>query len=97
MLRLIAGLSVVVFALSFLAAADPTNADEVYLPRGHAYGPDFDVLPPLNSSSDRINAMADIREAELRREQRDQRIFQEQFDMFIDLNLSRPGRGYSPY
>jgi len=69
----------------------------VFIPHGHVYGPDSELLPPLNSEADRIDAAADVREVELQRELREQREFQEQFDLMIDLNLYRPGRPYTPY
>jgi hypothetical protein len=97
MTRCVARLSISVFALGMLAATTVVQADQNYVPRGHAWAPGDVFLPPLNSEQDRINAMADAREAELQREMREQRIFEEQFRMMIDLHEWRPGRSYEPY
>ena len=83
------------------SAAMPTLADDNYtpnyIPRGHAYGPVEDYLPPLNSKRDRINAQADIREAEIQRSNRETRILFEQMRRQDNLDFFKPGRSYSPY
>jgi len=73
------------------------NYTPTYIPKGHAYGPLQDALPPLNSRRDRINAQADIREAEIQRSNRETRIMFEQFRLQDNLDFSKPGRSYSPY
>ncbi len=95
--RIVVAMSVFAAFSGLAATTQPVSADEYYIPRGHAYGPGMEVLPPLNSEQDRINAMADIREAEIQRRLREERMFQEQFNLWVDLNLTRPGRPYSPY
>ena len=80
----------------FLAPAI-AGADENYIPRGHAYGPGNELLPPLNSQQDRINAMADAREVEIQRTQREQRMFQGQLRGMDGQHGYLPGRSYSPY
>lgn len=75
----------------------PAMAAENFIPRGHAYGPGQERLPPLNSRRDRINAQADIREAEIQRSNREVRILFEQMRQQDNLDFYRPGRSYSPY
>ncbi|MGI9413990.1 MAG: hypothetical protein ACR2PM_09990 [Hyphomicrobiales bacterium] len=91
----ISGAVVVGTSIAMLSA--PVQAAENFIPRGHAYGPGQDYLPPLNSKRDRINAQADIREAEIQRVNRETRIMFEQMRQQFDLDLTRPGRPYSPY
>jgi hypothetical protein len=97
MKRFFALATVSIFAVCLTAASPLARADENYVPRGHAYAPGDVFLPPLNSEADRINGLADAREAEIQRQAREQRIFQEQFQQHIDLHEFRPGRPYSPF
>ena len=68
--------------LAFLLLALPAAADENFIPRGHAYGPDSGGLPPLNSEQDRINAQADLIEAEINTKAREQQLFNSQLRRF---------------
>jgi hypothetical protein len=85
-------------AAAFLGAAgSASNAEQNYVPSGHAYGPNFERLPPLNSRQDKIHAKADVYEAEIRRRRVEQRIQQERLRQHYDLDLIRPGRSYFEY
>ncbi|CAN5509821.1 hypothetical protein BH10PSE7_BH10PSE7_00690 [soil metagenome] len=68
-------------ALVILAAA-PAAADENFIPGGHSYSPDSGGLPPLNSEQDRINAQADMIQAEIYTKQREQQLFNSQLRRF---------------
>ena len=72
-------------------------AEQNFIPSGHAWGPGFEQLPPLNSRQDRIDAQADVYETEIRRSQLELRIQMERLRLHHDLDLIRPGRGYFPY
>lgn len=93
----------VAFASTVLAAAvagfsgADARAEQNYVPSGHSYGPNFERLPPLNSRQDKINAQADIYEAEIRRHKVEQRIQQERLRQHYNLDLIRPGRSYFDY
>ena len=79
-------------------ATTVSQAEQNYVPSGHAYGPGFEKLPPLNSRRDKINAQADIYEAEIRRRNLELRIQMENQRFHQDLNLVRPGGlSYFPY
>ena len=73
------------------------EAEQNYVPGGHAYGPNFERLPRLNSKRDKINAQADVYEAEIRRKRLELRIQMERMRLHHDLNLHRPGRSYFEY
>ncbi len=88
--------TVLAAAFAGLAGAD-AQAEQNYIPSGHAYGPNFERLPPLNSRQDKIHAQADIYEAEIRRRKVEQRIQQERLRQHYDLDLIRPGRSYFDY
>jgi len=47
-------------------------AFENFIPLGHNYSPDDQILPPINSRQDRINLQTDIYETERYVEQRSQ-------------------------
>jgi len=93
----------IAFAGAMLAAAmlgtavTTAVADQNYVPRGHAYGPGLERLPPLNSRQDRIHSQADVYEAEIRQRQLELRIQQERIRQHLDLDLNRPGRSYFDY
>lgn len=74
-----------------------SQAEQNYVPSGHAYGPGFQKLPPLNSRRDKINAQADVYEAEIRRRNLELRIQMERLRQHYDLDLHRPGRSYFQY
>ena len=100
-IRKLALAGAVAFGTMVAGSGTPTLADDNYtpnyIPRGHAYGPLEDYLPPLNSKRDRINAQADIREAEIQRSNRETRIMFEEMRRQDNLDFYRPGRSYSPY
>lgn len=73
------------------------RAEQNYVPGGHAYGPNYERLPRLNSKRDKLNAQADIYEAEIRRKRLELRIQMERMRLHHDLNLHRPGRSYFEY
>jgi len=81
----------------FLSAESLVQAEQNYVPSGHAYGPNFERLPRLNSNQDKLNAQADVYEAEIRRRKVELRIQMERLRLHHDLNLSRPGRSYFQY
>lgn len=85
------------FAVGTGVAGTGAQAEQNYVPSGHAYGPDFERLPPLNSRQDKIHAQADVYESEIRRRKVEQRIQMERLRLHHDLDLIRPGRSYFEY
>lgn len=83
-------------ALAGVSGSD-AQAEQNYVPSGHAYGPNFERLPPLNSRQDKIHAQADVYEAEIRRRKVERRIQQERLRQHYDLDLIKPGRSYFDY
>ncbi len=83
-----------VLAAAVFGVVGTAQAGENYVPSGHAYGPNFERLPPLNSRQDKINAKADVYEAEIRRRKVERRIQQERLRLHYDLDLIRPGAYY---
>lgn len=90
-------LSATLAAGVFLSAGSPVQAEQNYVPSGHAYGPNFERLPRLNSDQDKLHAQADVYEAEIRRRKLELRIQMERLRLHNDLDLSRPGRSYFQY
>ena len=69
-------------------------AYENFIPLGHNYSPDAQVLPPINSRQDRINLQTDIYETQIYVEQRSQRADASFLDRFISSQETR-GVDYS--
>ncbi|MCH9663849.1 MAG: hypothetical protein K0U66_09385 [Gammaproteobacteria bacterium] len=87
-----------VFAVALAGVSGSgAQAEQNYVPSGHAYGPNFERLPPLNSRQDKIHAQADVYEAEIRRRKVERRIQQERLRQHYDLDLIKPGRSYFDY
>lgn len=58
-------------------------AFENFIPLGHNYSPDEQVLPPINSRRDRINLQTDIYETERYFEERSQAVDSSFLNRFI--------------
>ena len=69
-------------------------AFENFIPLGHNYSPDDQVLPEINSRQDRINLQTDIYETEIYVEQRSQRADTSFLNRFIS-SQETSGADYS--
>lgn len=69
-------------------------AFENFIPLGHNYSPDEQVLPPINSQRDRVNLQTDIYETERYVEGRTQRADTSFLNRFISSQESS-GADYS--
>jgi hypothetical protein len=65
-------------------SAAPALAVENFIPQGHAYAPDNQMLPRLNSSEDRVNLETDLIETEIYRVQRQRQLFNSELNRFIN-------------
>jgi hypothetical protein len=64
--------------------AAPALTVENFIPQGHTYGPDQEILPPLNSTEDRINLGADLLQSEIYVQQRQRQLFNSDLNRFIN-------------
>lgn len=69
-------------------------AFENFIPLGHNYSPDEQVLPPVNSHRDRVNLQTDIYETEVYVEERSERANISFLNRFISSQESS-GADYS--
>ncbi len=69
----------------FVLAAGAAMTAETFVPKGHTYGPDAEVIPPSQSREYEIQSQADVRETEIWRSQLEQRRWLE--EMRLDRNL----------
>jgi hypothetical protein len=83
-------------ALAMIVALWPASAlaFENFIPLGHSYSPDAEVLPEFNSRQDRINLQTDIYETEIYVEQRSQRADTSFLNRFIS-SQETSGADYS--
>jgi hypothetical protein len=74
-------------AAGVLALATAALAAENFVPLGLGYSPERQVLPPLNSPLDELNAQTDIFESEIHRIQRERAIRATELSRHRDLSL----------
>jgi len=67
-----------------------SHAAEQFIPQGYVYGPGHDQLPALNSTQDRIDAMAAVRQTEIYKSQYRERRFLENLNRLDDHDFSTP-------
>ena len=91
MRKVLTGLAVILV----IAGSLPAYAGSSRKPTGHAYSPDQQRLPRLNSRRDRINSRADIYEAEIYRSQRETAIAFGELRRMFDHDL-RAGTNFRP-
>jgi hypothetical protein len=70
-----------------LSLAGAAQSAENFVPMGLGYSPERQVLPPLNSSLDELNAQTDVYESEIHRIQRQRAIQATELSRHQDLNL----------
>jgi hypothetical protein len=76
-----------IVAAGLLGFATVAQAAENFVPMGLGYSPERQVLPPLNSPLDELNAQADIYESEINRIQRERAINATELARHRDLIL----------
>ncbi len=79
-------LAILLAALGGLAI--PAHALENFIPLGLGYSPERMELPPVNSAEDRFISQTDVYESEIHRQQREQRIFEDELSRFYDHDFS---------
>lgn len=83
-----------VFAVISVVWPASAMAFENFIPLGHNYSPDDQVLPEINSRQDRINLQTDIYETEIYVEQRSRRADTSFLNRFIS-SQETSGADYS--